>query len=79
MSEGRKINTSSDVFSNSHAQQNWSTREMRNAGKGHHEASRGEKRGRLGTRIDRAIYKSAKGHLDPRYPEICARADRINK
>lgn len=41
-------------------------------------AERNTKRSRLGNRLDRAIYKSAKGYKHPRYPALCRVANMIN-
>jgi hypothetical protein len=50
----------------------WKPRSMR-MGKSRHESDRVAKRGRLGNRHDRALYKSAKGHeTNPtRYAQLC--------
>lgn len=49
-------------------------REMKSNGAG---IQRKAKRSKIGTRLDRYIYKSAKGYKNPRYVELCAKADKI--
>ena len=69
---------SHDVYKNSMAQQNWKPRSARKKTSSGQE-NRNEKRSRIGNRIDRAITKSAKGHLHPKWPALCQKADNLNK
>jgi len=59
----------------------WRPRAMR-AARRSSEGSKGmqreAKRSRLGNAQDRAIYKSAKGYKNPRYGDLCRRADDIH-
>lgn len=58
----------------------WRPRSLR-LSKGSSEAEspgRRQKRSRLGNAQDRAIYTSAKGYKNSKYPVLCARADQLN-
>lgn len=57
----------------------WSPRSMRSGGGSTETGPQREaKRSRLGNSKQRAIYKSAKGHLHNEYSALCKRADKIN-